>query len=265
MKYECKDCGSKCELITENVPEVCIKQRSRVNWKKVEEPAPKPLPCASKSAKSATQKDLSCRREKLPKLTAAVFDREDCPEWAQWAGVNQDGTASFFGNVPNRGCSNPRKNYWSYHYSEMKQIPGRFDASDWQNSLIERPEKKNLPDWVKVGAWVWCADCRAERKIEKINGNRITVRFPAPDATPYTGDMSEFKPIVPFTFETIAPLLPFAVMASKTFVNTIIGATEKGVYFSAATEVTSYDDLLYFCTRLDGSPCGVAEIAQVSK
>lgn len=37
MKYECIDCGSKCELITENKPEVCIKQRSRVFWKKTED------------------------------------------------------------------------------------------------------------------------------------------------------------------------------------------------------------------------------------
>ena len=28
---------------------------------------------------------------KLPKLTAEVFDRPDCPEWAQYAVVDKDG------------------------------------------------------------------------------------------------------------------------------------------------------------------------------
>lgn len=176
----------------------------------------------------------------------------------------------------------------------LSEVPGQFDPSDWQNSLIKRPEKKTLktgdlgsalfsefnerlevmmekkklPDWCKVGTWVWCADCRAERKIEAINGNRITVRFPAPDATSYTGDVSEFKPIVPFTLETITPLLPLIVRekgSNTNFTSVIVHASTVGVWIGAASIAISYEQLMNNNERLDGSPCGVLEVAEVGK
>lgn len=256
-KWKCKCDLTSCEINTKCIPAYCIEKRDKVtDWKEVQEPTPKPL------SESLAEKGITEYSSRLPKLTVVVFDREDCPEWAQWAGVNQDGTASFFGNVPNRGCSNPRKNYWSYHYSEMKQIPGNFDASDWQNSLIERPEKK-LPDWCKVGAWVWCADCRAERKIEKINGNRITVRFPAPDATSYTGDISEFKParVRPWTFEE-APLH----VKTKDDVLTLYFTISDTWEYKASKRIPGAYSLeeVTELIQADGSPCGVLE-AEVGK
>ena len=53
----------------------------------------------------------------------------------------------------------------------------KYDASDWQNSLIERPAKKpELPDWCKVGEWCFCLDddgnCKYF-KITKIKDNFI--------------------------------------------------------------------------------------------
>lgn len=252
MKYKCKSCGLECRVESNFEPTVCLKTGVICyGWHKVSAPTPKPLSEAI-----------------LPKLTDAVFDREDCPEWANYAAVNENRTAFFFGNVPNRGCSNPRKKYWTYHHSEMMQIPGEFDSTDWQNSLIERPAKKKLPDWCKVGAWVWCADCRAERKIEAINGNRITVRFPAPDATSYTGDVSEFKPIVPFTLETITPLLPLIVRekGSKTsFTSVIVHASTVGVWIGAASIAISYEQLMNTHERLSGDPCGVLEVEEVAE
>lgn len=279
MKYECKDCGSKCELITENAPEVCIKQRSRVNWKKVEESAPKPLSEAI-----------------LPKLTAAVFDREDCPDDAVCAVVGDaDGNAYWLTTQPSL-----QDNHWVYTTTMLEKlllvekqhrIPGNFDSTDWQHSLIERPAKEKevskedvekfvknnlnqgyllvngelkpmepkLPDWVKVGAWVWCADCRAERKIEKINGNRITVRFPAPDATSYTGDISEFKParVRPWTFEE-APYL----FKTKDDVFVFVFLVREWGYFAKKEDREYTLAEVAELVQADGSPCGVAEVGK---
>lgn len=41
--YECKDCASNCECITDKVPTVCIKGIFKVNWQPVADPAPKSL------------------------------------------------------------------------------------------------------------------------------------------------------------------------------------------------------------------------------
>lgn len=67
MKYECKSCGLECAVDTNFEPTVCLKTGIICyGWHKVTAPAPKPLSYASKSAESATQKDLSCKSETLP-------------------------------------------------------------------------------------------------------------------------------------------------------------------------------------------------------
>ena len=49
---------------------------------------------------------------------------------------------------------------WDYYgvdpIPKMSDTNDFFDYSDWQNSLIMRPEKvekPQLPDWLKIGAW----------------------------------------------------------------------------------------------------------------
>jgi hypothetical protein len=85
----------------------------------------------------------------LPKLTAEVFDREDCPADTKIAVVNMDGGASWgsfaTATVTHLGGWRGEGNgCWT-------KIPGKWDASDWQKSLIERPAK--LPEWRKVGEY----------------------------------------------------------------------------------------------------------------
>ena len=92
----------------------------------------------------------------LPKLTAEVFNRPDCPEWATYAAVNRNNTASWFNDKPiydgNKSCLWLCKE--TPYYVAVETIPGVWDASDWQNSLVERPAKENkLPEWCKVGEW----------------------------------------------------------------------------------------------------------------
>ena len=66
-----------------------------------------------------------------PKLTVDIFNRPDCPEWAQYAAVDADGSGHVFVNKPERGVLSWRR--CSYI--------GVYDASGWEDSLIERPAK----------------------------------------------------------------------------------------------------------------------------
>lgn len=96
-----------------------------------------------------------------PKLTVAVFDREDCPEWAKWVAMDADGKVCYYSSRP---ILNRLK--WLDNDSDWLIIKDKnhqyiyFDASDWQNSLIERPEKKEtLPDWCTADATCWHKRC----------------------------------------------------------------------------------------------------------
>ena len=94
----------------------------------------------------------------LLKLTTDVFNHPDCPEWANWAAVDKTGCAYYYSDSP--VCKSA---YWEYDYHqpasryEHRCEIGRFDASDWRNSLIERPCK--LPDWCMVDNICWHKRC----------------------------------------------------------------------------------------------------------
>lgn len=74
---------------------------------------------------------------KLPKLTANIFNRSDCPAWAKWAAVNMDGGSFFFSHKPVCGHI-----FWGQSDGRSRYIR-RYDPSGWRNSLIERPAVKN--------------------------------------------------------------------------------------------------------------------------
>lgn len=82
---------------------------------------------------------------KLPKLTADVFDREDCPKWARWATVNADGTSQWYNKRPSFNSYN---NSWYPDCTDClnRAIEGEYDASGYENSLIERPAKLPAKD-----------------------------------------------------------------------------------------------------------------------
>lgn len=89
-----------------------------------------------------------------PKLTAEELARRgiEWPEWAGYAALTSYGSADFFETMPKLNIITFCPEIGSQHC----EIPGKWDASDWKNSLIRRPEKKAvLPDWCKVGAWVY--------------------------------------------------------------------------------------------------------------
>lgn len=110
---------------------------------------------------------------KLQKLTDEVFNRPDCPEWANYAAVDKDGTARFHADEPI--VPTMLDGEWWCSIGNDSLIDGKFDATDWQNSLIERPTAK-LPDWCKVGEWCYCLDDDGKCKyfkITKIKDNYI--------------------------------------------------------------------------------------------
>lgn len=83
----------------------------------------------------------------LPKLTADIFNRPDCPEWAKWAAVDKSGECYVYSGIPIR-----RYHAWRFLFGECYYV-GRRDASDWQNSLIERPAKNgSTPEHDDVNA-----------------------------------------------------------------------------------------------------------------
>ena len=87
----------------------------------------------------------------LQKLTVDVFNRPDCPAWANYAAVASGGNAIYFSNKPY-----PADIAGVWHGAERWDFAKlKCDATDWQNSLIERPKKNTLPDWCKVGEWVY--------------------------------------------------------------------------------------------------------------
>ena len=111
----------------------------------------------------------------LPKLTIDVFDHPECPKWARYAAVDQGGNAFFHAEKPIINCC-----HWMCNYSGSKYI-GKFDSSDWRNSLIERPAK-SLPDWCKVGELVYYIPFAKYCKIEQMDSG-FMLRFANGDST----------------------------------------------------------------------------------
>jgi hypothetical protein len=78
-------------------------------------------------AKKSGQKDF-------PKLTADVFNRPDCPEWAKYAAVDADGRGYFYEYKPYLKEQIKR---WDVKVGEVKQIKNVFFSnSKYYSSLI---------------------------------------------------------------------------------------------------------------------------------
>lgn len=92
-----------------------------------------------KAADLDTKEVPVTRTEKRYVLNEKVFDLDECPDWAQYAAVDADGTAWwYYGAIPR--CSSIE---WVGSINSMLRVhPDMlFDATDWQHSLIRRPQK----------------------------------------------------------------------------------------------------------------------------
>lgn len=206
--------------------------------------------------------------EELPKLTVEVFDRPDCPEWANYAVVNCDGRLTFFADKPkfegeDYGC-------WSCSYSKYKHINNTvFDASDWENSLIERPKKQEqLPDWVCEGALAW--DKQAEEYVHVVSVTDHEVQFDggtyctvAPEHVAESYDQAFERPFNEQEMRAlVGKVLLHKASRNASLVTGFTPATEINGLSDCTVYVFGRDytdgDLMRDCL-IDGNPCKVYE------
>lgn len=106
-----------------------------------------------------------------PKLTAEVFDRPDCPEWARWAAVDACGAAYWYEECPNTPLFCDTRWHPIRLGSKIRSCSERFDAADWEHSLIERPAKE-LPKLTQTA--FHCPDCPKETaKLKVFPANHV--------------------------------------------------------------------------------------------
>lgn len=78
------------------------------------------------------------------KLTQEVFQRDDCPKWAKYAAVDDDGTAHFFDTEPD--CAFGYGKWVVDTGCRVESIADEFDGSEWENGLVKRPETND--EWL---------------------------------------------------------------------------------------------------------------------
>ena len=88
-------------------------------------------------------KDVTVTRtEKRYVLNEKVFELDNCPDWAQWAAVDKDGTACWHCAKPETvGSVWINDAYICLIVDEVSAGAIVFDATGWMHSLIERPRK----------------------------------------------------------------------------------------------------------------------------
>lgn len=201
--------------------------------------------------------DESLQDKQLPKLTTEVFDRPDCPEWAQYAAVDINGTAHYYDERPyplGTSFYNNRAHSWS--------VGGYFDPSDWKNSLIERPNK--LPEWCKVDAVGWHKRC-GYFKVTRIDDVSKRVDIQQVEDR-YKGYLS---------FHTVcneavqASLRPYNEGEMRSLVGKVIESEEYAFVINSYSDVSKtvrfngYNytsaDLLNNNLTINGKPCFVLE------
>ena len=191
----------------------------------------------------------------LPKLTTEVFDRPDCPKWAKYAAVDRDGIGRVFESKPMTEVDG-----W-YSFSIEKQAGGgKYDASDWQNSLIERPVKKTkLPDWCKVGEWVWAIAFNAYFKVDKVDGLFIYgTAFPGSEYSVAINNVRQAR-LRPFNAEEMRGMVGKVI--NNPCSSRLVTAYNEGDCIKILTSIGWYtaDDLMTSDYTIDGKPCGVLE------
>ena len=120
-KFECNGCTKNCVIYRAEGgrPMYCVDCYNWADWNEVREEAV-----------------TGC--DQLPKLSAEVFNHPDCPEWAKYAATDEDGMVLLFEHRPTIS----HHGQWWYRRHKYCRLDGRYDSSDWKNSLIERPEKE---------------------------------------------------------------------------------------------------------------------------
>lgn len=195
--------------------------------------------------------------KKQPKLTAEVFDRPDCPEWAKYAAVDKDSEGFYYRNKPKKEGNKK----WSLFGVGDYQHIGKFDPSDWQNSLIERPAK--LPEWCKVGEWVYCTQTGNYGKILSVDAEQVNIQLSSNETFSAKTNMmlkyGKAARLRPFNVDEMKALVGKVTKDAFGNISFITGyCAEREAVFSGTTNFTA-ECLLHSCYFLDNAPCGVLE------
>lgn len=192
----------------------------------------------------------------LPKLTAEVFDRFYCPAWVKYAAVDKSGEVWVFEKKP---IINVSGELWALNcICNCRTLMFKADNSDWQNSLIERPEKKqdcsDFVDKYKVGEWVtYYEDNRYKYfKIAKIELNRL---YSEDGKFSLMCDVGKAR-LRPYNSEEMKALVGKILECPKG--NYLVTFFALGQVKVAESLITA-DVLKNNWTHLDGKPCGVLE------
>lgn len=228
MKFICNGCDKPCILDAGDYPELttdslrCVVHINHLcKWEKFEDG----------------------EVAKLSKLTEEVFNHPNCPEWAKYASINKNGRVIFYSDKTSPGA-------------KADNI-GFYDASDWENSLIERPAR--FPDWAEVGGYVY-NDRNGYGKIVSGSVKSCYIEFDggAGDFVPEA--FAELKParLRPYNAEEI-PDLPFEVTErNSNFRTTIVSCRGNKVWLAGASTAISTEELMRDFTA-KGEPCGILE------
>lgn len=231
----------------------------------------------------------------LPKLTVEVFDRPDCPEWAQYAAVDADGDGYYYEDKP-RACEADGE--WLVDKCIIGTnciITDDFDPTDWQNSLIERsikadfdkslkkvaeqqanailqkakerrlpeqysnaPEKNTLPDWCKVGEWVYLSNEEYD-KIESIDGFGINLASGAFINKKYIHEEAVSARLRPYNAEEMKALVGKVVEDKDGNIYLVVCYIPRGRGLLIGGFYFNEQEIIDGGFIIDGKPCGKLE------
>ena len=108
-------------------------------------------------------------KSKHPKLTVEIFNSPECPEWANWAAVDEDGRAAWYSERPEIArfswCLKENTDRYEWIKTPSHISFRRYDSSEWMLSLIERPHREHL---TLTQTAFHCPDCPKEATTLKV-------------------------------------------------------------------------------------------------
>lgn len=235
--YECSECGNPCQISGDHVgaPGRCPYNVAKADWREV---------------------------AAMPKLTAEKPDETRFVlDGVEYEAIEVKGEAGFDNSC--RLCE-AIKRCGAVPVACGTHIR-RNDGKEVYWRKVKKDEKPQLPDWLKVGEWVY-DDFFGVGKIvnPQFNDDTAVVDWA------WSGDRSgvlhkNLKPVTfrEFDLANIVPLLPLTVrskLSDKNYHIVIFAASENCVWLGSHCTGISYTELIKEFEQLNGLPCGVPQV-----